>query len=148
MTKACYVSVVACALLFSCQTPGSSGLPIQGTWQLITGTTITKNDTVITDYTKGQKMIKIINDSHFSFLRHDLSKGKDTAIYDGGGGIYTLKDDKYTELLEFCSYREWEGRSFDFTVSIKNDTLIQSGVEKLPDLGVDRFIIEKYVRVK
>ncbi len=67
MIKACYVSVFACALFFSCQTPGSSGLPIQGTWQLITGITITKNDTVITDYTKGQKMIKIINDSHFSF---------------------------------------------------------------------------------
>jgi hypothetical protein len=148
MTKRCYIILFACAACFSCQTPGSSGLPIQGTWQLITGTTITKHDTVITDYTKGQKMIKIINDSHFSFLRHDLSKGKDTAIYDGGGGIYTLKDDQYTELLEFCSYREWEGRSFIFTVSINNDTLIQSGVEKLPDLGVDRFITEKYVRVK
>jgi hypothetical protein len=93
-------------------------------------------------------MIKIINDSHFSFLRHDLGKGKDTAIYEAGGGIYTLKDDTYTELLEFCSYREWVGRSFEFKVSIEKDTLVQKGKEKLPDLGIDRVIIERYVRVK
>ena len=148
MTKICYVSALVPLLFLACQAPGSNDLPIQGTWQLLKGTTITKDDTVITDYTKGQKMIKIINESHFSFLRHDLSKGKDTAIYDGGGGIYTLKEDKYTELLEFCSYRPWEGRSFEFTVHIHNDTLVQRGVEKLPDLGVDRYIIEEYVRVK
>mgnify|MGYP003576711634 CR=1 FL=1 len=148
MTKICYVLTLVSCVFFSCKSPGSKEVPIQGTWHLLTGTTITKNDTVITDYTKGQKMIKIINESHFSFLRHDLSKGKDTAIYDGGGGIYSLKDDKYTELLEFCSYREWEGRSFEFTVSVSNDTLVQRGVEKLADLGVDRYIIEKYVRVK
>jgi hypothetical protein len=148
MSKISYVSTLVSLLFFSCSSPGARGLPIQGTWQLLKGTTITKDDTVLTDYTKGQKMIKIINESHFSFLRHDLSKGKDTSIYDGGGGIYTLNNDKYTELLEFCSYRAWEGRSFEFTVSIHNDTLVQRGVEKLPDLGVDRYIIEQYVRVK
>lgn len=148
MVKRCYIFLAALFVFFSCDAPGKSGLPIQGTWHLLSGTTITKNDTVVTDYTKGQKMLKIINDSHFSFLRHDLNKGQDTAIYDGGGGIYTLKDDQYTELLEFCSHRAWEGRSFNFTVSINNDTLIQSGLEKLPDLGIDRIITEKYVRVK
>ncbi|NML23876.1 lipocalin family protein [Pseudoflavitalea sp. G-6-1-2] len=136
----------ASAMLFSFSNPGN--LPLKGTWRLISGTTINKKDTVVTDYTKGQKMLKIINDTHFAFLRHDLSKGKDTAIYDGGGGTYTLKGNQYTENLEYCSYRPWEGRSFHFTVSIKGDTLVQSGVEKLEDLGVDRFIIERYVRVK
>lgn len=147
MIKSCYILLLI-AVCVSCESTASGEPPIQGTWHLFSGTTITKDDTVVTDYTKGQKMIKIINDSHFSFLRHDLSKGKDTAIYDGGGGIYTLEGNKYTELLEFCSHRPWEGRSFEFTVSISNDTLTQSGVEKLPDLGIDRFITEKYVRVK
>lgn len=147
MIKRCYITALAFCMIFACQSPVTS-VPIQGTWQLLSGTTISKNDTVITDYTKGQKMIKIINDSHFSFLRHDLNKGKDTAIYDGGGGIYSLKDNKYTELLEFCSHRPWEGRSFEFTVSIDKDTLIQTGQEKLPDLGIDRIITEKYIRIK
>ena len=44
--------------------------------------------------------------------------------------------------------REWEGHSFNFTVTISNDTLIQKGIEKVENLGIDRLIIEKYVRVK
>jgi len=33
-------------------------------------------------------------------------------------------------------------------VKIKNDTLIQKGIEKVEKLGVDRIIVEKYVREK
>lgn len=146
MKRFTIAALSASVLLLSFSGPGK--LSIKGTWRLVSGTQITKKDTVHTDYTKGQKMLKIINDTHFAFLRHDLSKGKDTSIYDGGGGTYTLKGNQYTENLEYCSYRPWEGRTFHFTVSIKGDTLIQSGVEKLEDLGVDRFIIEKYVREK
>jgi uncharacterized protein YfeS len=47
--------------------------PLNGTWQLISGTIITKGISSVTDYTKGQQMIKIINDSHFAFLSHDLA---------------------------------------------------------------------------
>jgi len=125
-----------------------NGLPIQGTWKLISGTLIEKNDTVITDYTRGQKMIKIINDTHFSFLKHDLNKGKDSAIYSSGGGSYTLKGDQYVEHLEFCDDRQWEGNSFKFTVNINNDTLTQTGIEKIDSLGINRLNVETYVRVK
>ena len=127
-----------------------SSIPgIEGTWELISGTTIVKGDTTFTDYTKGQKMIKVINSSHFAFLRHDLNKGKDSsATFGSGGGRYTLTGDQYTEHLDYCSDREWEGNSFPFTVSIKNDTLIQSGTEKVEAAGIDRINIEKYFRVK
>ena len=121
---------------------------LEGTWELISGTTTEKEDTVFTDYTKGQKMIKIINATHFAFLRHDLSKGKDSAIYSSGGGRYTLADSQYTEHLDFCSDREWEGHSFQFTVSVKTDTLTQTGVEKLENLGINRFNIEIYRRLR
>ena len=43
-------------------------IPIEGTWKLLTGTLIEKNDTAVTDYTKGKEFIKIINDTHFAFL--------------------------------------------------------------------------------
>lgn len=121
---------------------------LEGTWELISGTTIEKEDTVITDYTKGQKMIKIINATHFAFLRHDLNKGKDSAVYSSGGGRYSLVDSQYTEHLDYCSDREWEGHTFTFTVSIKNDTLTQTGIEKIENLGIDRLNIETYRRVK
>jgi len=140
-------------LLFSCaeksENKTTASVPLAGTWHLISGTAITGNDTVVTDYTKGQQMLKIINDSHFAFIRHDLNQGKDTTnkIFSAGAGRYTLNGDQYTEHLDFFDQREWEGHSFNFTVTISNDTLIQKGIEKLENLGIDRLIIEKYARV-
>jgi hypothetical protein len=136
-------------LIFACNTPKISS-PITGTWQLLTGTLIEKNDTTVTDYTQNKRFIKIINDSHFSFLGHDLAKGKDSAnaFYSSGGGKYTLKDSTYTEHLEYCSDRNWENNNFEFTIKINNDTLIQQGIEKIEATGVNRYNIEKYVRVK
>ena len=147
--------IITIALLASCNTPSNNtekkktDVTIEGTWELISGTTIVKDDTTFTDYTKGQKMIKIINATHFAFLRHDLNKGKDSsAVFDSGAGRYTLTGDQYTEYLDYCNYREWEGHSFNFKVSVKNDTLIQSGTEKVEEAGIDRVIVEKYTRVK
>jgi hypothetical protein len=148
------VIIITTIIFLSCNTttqsenPAKTKLPIEGTWELISGASITKSDTVITDYTKNQKMIKIINGTHFAFLKHDLNKGKDTAIFESGGGSYSLVDSQYTEHLDYCNYREWEGHAFQFTVTIKNDTLTQTGIEKLENLGVDHVIIEKYARTK
>lgn len=127
----------------------SASMPLTGTWKLLTATLIEKGDTTITDYTKNVSFIKIINDTHFAFLQHDLNKGKDSAaVFVSGGGNYSLKDNLYTEHLEYCSARNWEGNDFAFTITIKNDTLIQNGIEKVEEAGVDRLNIEKYVRVK
>lgn len=125
-------------------------LPITGTWQLQTGTLIEKNDTTVTDYTQNKRFIKIINDSHFAFMGHDLNKGKDSAnaFFSAGGGKYTFKDSTYTEFLEYCNARDWENNKFEFTVRIHNDTLIQQGIEKIEATGVNRYNIERYVRVK
>jgi len=129
--------------------PKQSALPLIGTWKLISGTTITKKDTVVTDYTKNQKMIKIINKTHFAFLRHDLESGKTKdSAYESGAGTYTLSGNHYTEYLEYCNYREWEGKKFSFTISIKNDTLTQRGLEKVEEANINREIIERYVRIK
>jgi hypothetical protein len=140
-------------LLGSCTTKveidsKAPGIPIKGTWKLLTGTIIEKGDTSITEYTKGISFIKIINDTHFAFLHHDLRKGKDSAsVFASGGGSYSLKGNLYTEHLEYCSDRNWEGNHFSFTVELKKDTLIQSGIEKIEKAGVNRMNIEKYVRV-
>jgi hypothetical protein len=124
--------------------------PINGTWKLLSATVIEKGDTIVTDYTKDRSFIKIINDSHFAFIQHDLTKGKDSAsaVFSAGAGTYSLKDSLYTEKLEYCNAREWEGHDFSFTISIRNDTLIQSGVEKIVSEGIDRINTETYVRTK
>src|SRR5687767_1299390 len=123
--------------------------PIIGTWQLLSGTLIEKGDTTVTDYTQNVSFIKIINDTHFAFLQHDLKKGKDSAaVFVAGGGAYSLTDSLYTEHLQYCSAREWEGHDFTFTITIRNDTLIQHGMEKVESAGVNRINIEKYIKVK
>ena len=122
--------------------------PLVGTWKLVSGTTIKGKDTVVTDYTQNQEMIKIINETHFSFLRHDLKKGKDSAsIFVAGGGTYSLKGNKYIEHLDYFNIREWEGNSFEFEFRIDGDTLITQGVEKVEELNVNYYNIEKYHRV-
>ena len=124
-------------------------LPIEGTWQLISGTLVENRDTTVTDYTTGQRMIKIINATHFSFLNHDLKKGKDSAaVFVAGGGRYSLDGNRYTEYLDYCSDRNWEGNTFPFEISIHNDTLTQSGIEKIESAGVERLNVEKYARLK
>jgi hypothetical protein len=123
--------------------------PIQGTWKLLSGTLIEKGDTTITIYSDSLEMIKVINQTHFAFLNHDTRKGKDAkAVFVAGGGEYDLVDDQYTEHLEYCSDRQWEGHDFKFTVAIENDTLVQTGREEIKDIGLDRLNIEKYIRVR
>ena len=135
--------------LFSCNPQPSATLRLNGTWRLVSGTTITKGVSTVTDYTKESTMIKIINDTHFAFLKHDLNSPKDSSNhFDAGGGSYTLTGDKYTEHLDYYVDRNWEGKTFPFTVSISNDTLIQRGMEKVEAENIDREIIERYVRVQ
>jgi hypothetical protein len=143
------VILVSCAGNTNSVAPAATSLQIQGTWKLITGTITNNGKTTVTHYTKDQSFIKIINDTHFAFLQHDLTKGKDSlASFSAGGGRYSLKDSTYTEHLEYCSAREWESNEFTFTISISNDTLIQKGIEKVESAGVNQVNIEKYIRLK
>jgi hypothetical protein len=139
-------------LLISCNAPkpeDTAGTPIEGTWELLSETKIEKGDTTFTEASKSIPMIKVINATHFTFLRHDLQKGKDsTAMFSAGGGRYDLKGDQYTEHLEYCSARDWENNEFHFTVTVDGDQLTQQGQEKVEGTDIDRVIIEKYRRVK
>ena len=133
--------------LYSCtHSDAATGLRLNGTWQLVSGMTITGKDTVY--YPADFRMIKIINDTHFAFLRHDKNPPKDsTNHFDAGGGNYTLSGNQYTEHLDYYIDRNWEGKPFTFTVELRNDTLTQTGVEKVDAAHIDHTIVEKYVRV-
>lgn len=145
----CLLSI--CVFLISCREPKESkpvDHPLVGTWQLLRATTIEKGDTSVVDFTRNQSFIKIINDTHFAFLQHDLQKGRDSAVFVSGGGRYSLRDDTYIEQLDYCTARKWEGNTFSFTVAFKGDTLLQQGQEQVEQAGINRVIVEQYVRVK
>lgn len=161
--KSLLSTVMLVILMYGCE-PGTSknitgkpgeNLPnntakLIGTWKLIKATLVEKGDTTITDYTKNISFIKIINDTHFAFLQHDLDKGKDptSAVFVAGGGRYTLQENSYTEKLEYCSARNWEGNDFSFTLEIEEDTLTQTGTEIIESEGINRLNIERYIRVR
>lgn len=143
-----YLIVISLCISCSAEKENKENTPIEGTWKLLSGTIIEKGDTTVTDYTGNTEMIKIINATHFAFLNHDLNHGNDsTQVFVAGGGRYTLNGNHYIEHLDYCNDRAWEGHSFDFTVSIKDDTLVQSGIEKIEDQGIERQNVERYVRV-
>lgn len=143
--------VLAVLSLFSCVNKDASKkdseLDIQGTWQLLSATTIENGTSQTTDYSGKLKMIKMFNHTHFAFLKHSLNP-KDTSSFDAGGGSFVLDKDDYTEHLEYYKNKDWEGRTFKFKLAIHKDTLIQKGIEKVEKAGVDRVIIEKYIKVK
>lgn len=118
-----------------------------GTWKLHSSQIIVDGDTTFKSYTGKIEGIKVINKTHFSFFQHDLNGGKDSlSSFVSGGGKYILKGSNYIEFLEYCSAREWENNRFEFEIAILGDTLIQTGVEKIESLDVDRVIIETYIR--
>lgn len=139
------------AVFTACNVSNSNqtAIPLIGTWQLISATA-TERDSTYSTFHPNRQMIKIISKTHFAFFSHDLNQGKDstTASFIAGGGTCILADSVYTEHLEYFIDRAWEGHQFQFVVKIHNDTLTQSGVEKIEKLGIDRAIVEKYVRVK
>ena len=128
---------------------GKTDSSILGTWQLLTVLTIEGADSLLNDYTQGVKGIKMFNETHFAFFQHDLNQGKEKdSLYVSGGGPYTYKDGVYTEHLEYCNFRVYENNSFEFELFVTGDTLVQKGTEELAEAGVNKYIIETYVRVK
>src|SRR5215831_17546518 len=135
-----FFPLISCVLLLSCQhdskapsqqdstarTQQASKAPIEGSWRLVSASSITKGVSTETDYTGNTRMIKMLNGTHFAFIKHDINLPKDSANhFDAGGGSYTLNGDQYTEHLDFYKDRNWEGQTFHFTVSFHGDTLIQ-----------------------
>lgn len=136
-------------LLSGCQTGETRGL--SGTYRLLHSMTVKGTDTtyVAVDTSKTE-MLKMFNGSHFSFFNHDKTKGTDSlnTLFVSGAGTYTLNGDTYTENLDFINFRDWEGKQFHFRLEFKGDTLIQTGEEVIPELGVNQTIRETYVKVK
>ena len=118
--------------------------PIQGTWKMIYAE-IRENDSVQVKDLSNTDFIKIINADHFAFFNQDRGTGEN---FMSGAGSYTFNGKDYTETLDFISLPELRGHEFPFEVRISGDTLVQQGHEKVEEAGLDRYILEKYVRIE
>ncbi len=118
--------------------------PIQGTWKMIYAE-IREKDSVQVKDLSNTDFIKIINADHFAFFNQDRGTGEN---FTSGAGSYTFNGKDYTETLDFISLPELRGHEFPFEVRISGDTLVQQGHEKVEEAGLDRYILEKYVRIE
>ncbi|WP_286883191.1 hypothetical protein [Sphingobacterium sp. UBA5980] len=150
-------AIATSCLVFSCKNNAEKkevdavkSTSLAGTYKLIESKTIKGKDTVtaFTDTSKTE-MFKMFNDDHFSFFNHDKEKGKGKEpLFVAGGGTYSFDGVNYQERLQYCSMRDWESNKFDFKLTLKGDTLIQTGEENLPELGVKHTIVETYLKIK
>lgn len=117
---------------------------IIGTWKLVYSKISTQDSTTIKDLSTSE-FIKIINKTHFAFFNQNVSSSD--GFY-AGAGTYTLKGNDYIEVLDFIANEDFRGHTFPFSIEIKGDTLIQSGLEEIESANIKRFIVEKYIKLK
>ena len=149
--KITIIQILTLVIILSCAKESISPNPlanseknaIEGSWKLVYAD-IKENDSVqIKDLSKTD-FIKIINDSHFAFFNQERGTSEN---FMGGAGTYTLKGSDYAETLDFINAPDYRGHVFPFKVEIKGDSLIQQGHEKIEAAGLDRYILEKYIRI-
>jgi len=116
---------------------------IEGSWKLVYAD-IKENDSLQIKDLNNTDFIKIINADHFAFFNQ---KRESSDEFLAGGGTYTFNGSDYIETLTFINAPSYRGHVFSFQVEIKGDSLIQQGHEKIEAAGVDRFILEKYIRI-
>lgn len=117
---------------------------IQGTWKLVYADIREKDSVQVKDLT-ATDFIKIINATHFAFFNQDRGTAEN---FMAGAGTYTFDGSEYIETLDFIGVPELRGHEFPFEVEIRGDSLIQQGHEKVEEAGIDRYILEKYIRIK
>ena len=117
---------------------------IEGTWKMVYAE-IVENDSLKLKNLSNTTFIKIINKSHFSFFNQEKNGIKN---FYSGAGLYQLKNNNYTETLQFTTVEAIKNHQFSFQIKIKGDTLIQSGLEKVEAAGINRRIVEKYIKIK
>ncbi len=117
---------------------------LAGTWKLVYGDVL-ENDSLRVKDVSTSDFIKIINKSHFAFFNQRRGTGID---FYGGAGTYTLEGNTYKETLNYTSVDEIRGHEFPFTIEIKGDTLVQRGLEEIKEAGIERYIVEKYIRIE
>ena len=117
---------------------------IEGSWKLVYAD-ILENDSLQVKDLGNTDFIKIINRTHFAFFNQDRETSEN---FMAGGGSYTFDGVSYKETLNFIASPDYRGHVFPFEVEIKGDSLIQKGHEKIEEAGLDRYIVEKYIRIK
>ena len=72
--------------------------PLLGSWELVR---FKYGDGEFTDFPKARRRLKLITDTHWSWVEYSTDGAKEVKA--GAGGPYTLKGEIYTETIEFAT---------------------------------------------
>lgn len=147
MKKATLICVVIGLIIGSCAREKQS--PLEGIWKLTFGKWYKWNpgDTLVYQFPGNMDIyhIKIFSNEKITYVGHYKL---DSLTHDNyGGGIFTLEGDRYEENLLYAGKAIFS-RKIKILMEIDNDTLIQKWPVDENWKPVDKFNIEKYVRLK
>ena len=95
-----------------------------GTWQLASfkyGT----NQPGFTDFPQSQRRIKLITETHFTWVEFDATTKK---VSGAAGGAYSLSGNTYTESIDFgLGMDTYFGQKHAFTIRVERDKFFLSG---------------------
>jgi hypothetical protein len=147
MKKVVFLSLIIALIIGGCKQDRIS--PVEGMWKLTYGKWHEWNpgDTLIYQFPGNLDIyhVKIYSKDKFMFVGHF---SLDTIIHDNyGGGTYTLNGDKYEENVLYVG-KAILNRKIKMNLEIINDTLIQKWPVDENWKLVDKYSIEKYIRLK
>ena len=106
------------------QAPEKSSGSLLGTWQLASfkyGT----NQPGFTDASKDQCRIKLITETHYTWVEYDVATKK---VNGSAGGTYSLNGNTYTESKDFgLGMDRYLGQKHAYTIQVDGDKLYLSG---------------------
>ena len=137
-----YLLFLIFLLLISCEL---KKIPVEGTWELISASWIVP-DTIKFPNSDYDKEIKIIGEKHFLFIRQDTTNDN---LFFSGGGTYSLKDNEFTETIEFTSMGNDIGHSIKYNCKFDGDIWIMTGpIKKEGEKEYGWQIYEKWKKIE
>ena len=147
MKRILVLCMIISSIILSCSQQEVKS-PIEGTWQMISGTYITP-DTVINypESTNG-KHIKMVGKTYFSTIWQDTTIDKSNMWYGGfNGGTYTFANGVYTETETHFSLLSNIGSKPSFNIEFNSDTAVFTAI-LTPDTPSGYSNVEKWKRIE
>ncbi len=147
MKRVIFLSVILLFIIGRC-TQQEVKSPLEGAWQLISGTYITPDTVMNYPVSINGKNIKMVGGKYFATIWQDTTIDKSNWWSAGfNGGTYTIVDGVYTETETHFSNLSRIGSKPSFNLEIKNDTAILTAILP-PDTPSGYSNVEKWKRLE
>jgi hypothetical protein len=126
MKKTSLLTALTAMILAGCTPMPEKPGPLEGVWEMQHATFTWGDTTVSWQADKMHMQTKMFTKGYFAFVNMGPSDmgGIETG---GGSGTYKVQGDTLFETLLLMPDKESLGRTFQYTIEVRGDTLIQKG---------------------